>query len=211
MSQPSKSAAGVILCGGRSSRMGGGDKTLLRLGDATLLDHVIARLRTQITHLAVNANGDPQRFAAFGLPVLPDTRGGFAGPLAGVLAALDWTATLGCGHVLTVPGDAPFIPENLLSRLAAAAGAGQAIAVAASGGRRHPVVALWPAAIAGDLASFLDDQPSRRVNDFLRRHAVREVAFDPAPVGAAVIDPFFNINSADDLAQARQMTEGQLP
>ncbi|MBX3566967.1 MAG: molybdenum cofactor guanylyltransferase MobA [Rhizobiaceae bacterium] len=211
MSRPSTLAAGVILCGGRSSRMGGGDKTLLRLGDATLLDHIVARLRTQLTHLAVNANGDPQRFAAFGLPVLADTRGGFAGPLAGVLAALDWAATLGCGHVLTVPGDAPFIPATLVARLAEGADADHVVAVAASAGRRHPVAALWPVAMAGDLAAFLDDQPSRRVNDFLALHPVREVAFDPVRVGAAEIDPFFNINSSDDLAEARRMIEGQLP
>ncbi|MDB5409048.1 MAG: molybdopterin-guanine dinucleotide biosynthesis protein, partial [Rhodospirillales bacterium] len=138
--------AGILLAGGLSRRMGGGDKTLRRLGGQPILARIIARVAPQVQALALNANGDPARFAEYGLPVVPDSVAGFAGPLAGVLAGLDWAAGLpGVTHVASFATDAPFVPTNLVARMQTAiAHDGADLACAASGGRTHPVFGLWP-------------------------------------------------------------------
>lgn len=200
--------AGIILAGGQSRRMGGGDKTLLALGGRSLLDHVVKRLVPQVGPLALSANGDPARFAGFGLPVLADTVEGYAGPLAGILTGIEW-ASIACDAVVTVAGDTPFFPNNLVERLAAAAATKRgAIAVASSGGRRHPTFALWPLGLHDDLRRFLVDEDNRRVSTFIDRHDVVEVEFPMLASGGQQIDPFFNINTPDDLAIAERLLQG---
>jgi molybdopterin-guanine dinucleotide biosynthesis protein A len=191
---PIKRVAGVILAGGQARRMGGGDKCLLPLaGGWVVLDEIVARLSGQVDCLALNANGDAARFGAWDLPVLPDSEAD-AGPLAGVLAAMGWAQAQGCDAVVTVAGDTPFFPTDLVARLAA--GSGQ-VALAATD-RVHPVFALWDVALADDLRVALA-AGTRRVMDFAKAQGAVEVAF-PVAGGS---DPFFNINTPDDLAQAR--------
>ncbi len=185
--------AGLILAGGHASRMGGGDKPLLRLGGTTLLERLISTLRPQAPLLALSANGDPARFAGYGLPVLADAAAG-QGPLAGLLAGLRWAAEQGAEALLTVPGDTPFIPCDLLQELEPPP------ASAASLGRRHHLVALWPVGARAALASFLAAPGSRAVAAFADRLGQREVAF---PVG--LVDPFLNINTPADLATAERL------
>jgi molybdenum cofactor guanylyltransferase len=191
---------GLLLAGGRSRRMGGGDKALRRLGDVTLLDRVIERLRPQVDALVLNANGDPVRFASFALPVVPDSLPGFAGPLAGVLAGLDWAAAErpDCGYVVSVATDAPFLPADLVARLAEGRQeAGADLACAASGGRTHPVFGLWPVGLREDLRRALVDQEIRKVDLFTARYRLAVVPFPHAPV-----DPFFNANRPEDFEAA---------
>lgn len=190
----------VILAGGLSRRMGGGDKTLRDLHGRPLLAHVVDRLAAQAAPLAVNANGDPARFAAFGLPVLPDPVlpdpvPGQPGPLAGILAALLWARSLGAPRVLTAPGDAPFLPDDLLRRLSET----DAPAIAASAGRPHPVVGLWPVALEPPLREALA-QGRLRVLDFALSRGARMVEFPVPPEGR---DPFLNLNTPAELADAR--------
>lgn len=187
------SVPGVILAGGAGRRMGGGDKPLRRLGGQPLLAHVIARLAPQLSPLALNANGAPERFAAFGLKVLPDPVAGLPGPLAGVLAAMQWAAELGASAVLTAPGDTPFLPPDLVARLAAAREPGQ-IACAACSGRAHPTVALWPVELAPRLAVALQ-AGQRRVELWAREEGLVTVAF-------ADETAFLNLNTPEDLAAA---------
>ena len=182
--------AGIVLAGGRATRMGGGDKALLPLGGRALLAHVLARLGPQVGAVAISANGDPARFAGFGLPVLADTVPGLPGPLAGVLAGMDWAAGLGMERLLCVAGDTPFLPVDLVARLGA-----HPFAMAESLGRRHPTVALWPVALRDDLRAALDGG-EHRVGRFAMDHGAVGVAFD------APQDPFFNINTPEDLAEA---------
>ncbi len=191
-SDAAKTSAAVVLAGGLSRRMGGGDKPLLRLHGRALLDHVLDRLRPQVGVMALNANGDASRFAAYGLAVLPDPLPGHPGPLAGVLAAMRWARRLGTPSVLTVPGDTPFLPLDLAARLAAAG----ALAYAASSGRAHPTVALWPVDLAEALAAAVGDG-QRRVRDWADRHGAVAVDFADGPP-----DPFFNVNTPADLAAA---------
>lgn len=191
---PHDAPPAVIVAGGLGRRMGGGDKTLLPFGQGTVLAAILARLSPQAAPVALNANGDPARFAAFGLPVLPDPLEGQPGPLAGILAAMDWAAGLGAAEVVTVPGDAPFLPSDLILRLARAGGP----ALAASGGRLHPVAGLWPVALAGALRRRLA-QGGRKVEDFARAQGARVVDF-PTPPGGP--DPFLNLNTPEDLAAA---------
>lgn len=183
----------VILAGGLSRRMGGGDKGLQPFGRGTLLSAVRDRVAPLASALALNANGDPARFAALRLPILPDPVPGYPGPLAGVLAAMDWAAAAGAERVLTVPCDAPFLPADLLLRLAAT---DAPVAVAATDGREHPTAALWATALAPALREALG-QGVRRVRDFAGAHGARAVAFDPGPP-----DPFLNVNAPADLAAA---------
>lgn len=183
----------VVLAGGLARRMGGGDKTLLELGGRTLLDHVLERLRPQVDAVALNANGDPARFARFGLPVLPDPMLGRPGPLAGVLAGMRWARGLGADSLLTVPGDTPFLPPDLVARLRAAGG----LACAASGGRAHPVVALWPLDLEAALAAALA-AGERRLGVWAAAQGMARVAWEGTP------DPFLNINTPEDLAEARR-------
>ncbi len=195
------SIAGVILAGGLARRMGGGDKPLLSLAGRPILRHAMERISPQVAALALNANGDPARFADFGLPVIPDTAPGNPGPLAGVLAAMIWAqnTVAGCTHVLTVPGDTPFVPTDLVARLdAACCQSGASIAVAQSGGIGHPLISLWPVDLAAQLHTALNDG-NRRVWGFLDRHSV---CFVPFATGGG--DPFHNINTPEDLAAAER-------
>ena len=191
MNQP----LGVILAGGLASRMGGGDKGLLRLGDGTILSHVIARLEPQVAGLALNANGDPARFADLGLPVVPDSIEGFAGPLAGVLAGLDWAATMGAEHIFTAAADTPFLPCDLVPRLLAT---GAPLALAATADGAHPTFGLWPVALRDDLRAALQGG-LRKVVHWTDRHHAATAMFDGPG------DPFFNVNTPDDLARAEAM------
>jgi molybdopterin-guanine dinucleotide biosynthesis protein A len=193
--------AGVVLAGGQAKRVGGGDKPLLPLLGATVLDHVVARVRPQVAVLGLSANGDAARFARFGLPVLPDTVAA-AGPLAGVLAGLRWASGLGARALLTVPGDAPFLPDDLVARL------GEAPAWAASEGSLHPLVAVWPMGVASTLAVWLVADDKRRVRDFGRLIGMRTVEFVPGASGSA---RFFNINTVADLAMAEAIAENARP
>ena len=196
-------AVGVVLAGGRARRMGGGDKCLRPLAGRPLIAHVIARARPQVARLMVNANGDPARFAAFGLPVAGDGVPGRPGPLAGVLAGLDWAAehAPGVPLVATFPGDSPFVPEDLVEKLERAAGPGRPLACAASGGRAHPVAALWPVALRGDLRRALVEDGVRKVDAWTARHGVAAVDFP----SNGPVDPFFNVNRPEDLARAERL------
>ncbi len=194
---------GLLLAGGQSRRMGGGDKALRPLAGVALLDRAIARLRPQVDALVLNANGDPARFADFGLPVVADSAPDFAGPLAGVLAGLDWAAAnrADCPYVVSVATDAPFLPRELVARLAAALQAAEAdLACAASGGRSHPVFGLWPVRLREDLRRAVIAQGVRKVNQWTARHKLVTVSFADAP-----IDPFFNANRPEDLAAAEAL------
>ena len=214
--------AGVILAGGLSRRMFAsaattgdtpsgdtprGDKALLPLGATTMLELVIAGLRPQVAHLALNANGDPARFAAFGLPVIADTIGGFVGPLAGVLAGLRWAQQLRpqTTHILTVSADAPFLPSDLMTRLmTVAAQHPLGIAIAQSGGELHPVIGCWPVVHADDLDRALASGV-RKVLRWTDGHGTHPVPFDFLDIGGRKVDPFFNANTPDELNEARQL------
>jgi molybdenum cofactor guanylyltransferase len=190
--------AGVVLAGGLARRMGGGDKCLRPLAGKPILAHIIARAGPQVAALALNANGDAARFAGFGLPVLADSVADFPGPLAGVLAGLDWAAGLpGTTHVASFAGDAPFLPGDLVERLAAAVAAGHDLACAASGGRAHPVFGLWPVALREALRRAMIEEGLRKVDQWTARFRLATVEFPSRPV-----DPFFNANRPEDLAEA---------
>ena len=191
---------GLILAGGLARRMRGGDKAFLLLHGKPLLAHVVERLAPQCASLVLNANGDPTRFASFALPVVADDPADFAGPLAGVLAGLEYCARHSPHrtHVLTLAVDTPFAPRDLVARLSGALSVdGAEIAVAASGGRTHFVATLWPIALAADLRRALVDEGVRKVEAFLGRYRVATVEWPVEP-----IDPFFNVNTPDDLARA---------
>ncbi|MBV8505303.1 MAG: molybdenum cofactor guanylyltransferase MobA [Alphaproteobacteria bacterium] len=190
----------MLLAGGQSRRMGGGDKALRVIGGVPLLERVIERMRPQVETLVLNANGDPARFASFGLPVVPDSVPGFAGPLAGVLAGLDWTAEHrpDCTHVVSVATDAPFLPRDLVLRLVQATEeAGADLSCAASGGQPHPVIGLWPVRLREDLRHAIVDETVRKVDVWTARHRLATVPFASEP-----IDPFFNANRPEDFTTA---------
>ena len=192
--------AGIVLAGGLSRRMGGGDKTLRSLGGRSILDRVIARAAPQVDILGLNANGDPARFAETGLPVVPDSIEGFPGPLAGVLAGLEWAHDRDpeCTHVASFACDAPFLPEDLVDRLWRAVEENDAeIASARSDGREHPVFALWPIALADALRAAVADEEIRKVDVWTARYRLAHAEFSAAPV-----DPFFNVNRPEDIAEA---------
>jgi molybdenum cofactor guanylyltransferase len=194
---------GVLLAGGQARRMGGGDKCLRQLGEATILEHVVARARAQVATLVLNANGDPGRFAAFGLPVAADVVEGFAGPLAGVLTGMQWARTHrpDCPWIATVATDTPFFPADLVARMLAAVQEGDAeLACAGSGGRAHPVFGLWPVRLADELRAAMVEEGIRKVDVWTARHRLVEVPFATDP-----IDPFFNTNRPEDLAQAEHL------
>lgn len=191
---------GLVLAGGLARRMGGGDKALLKIGHETILDRVVARFGPQCTGLLLNANGDPARFARFGLPVVADDIPDFAGPLAGILAGLDWLAANrpDTAWMASVPGDCPFVPRDLVPRLhEARAAAGTALACAKSGDWRHPVAGLWPVALRGDLRRALTDEGLHKIEVWTARHGVAIAEWPDKPV-----DPFFNVNRPEDLASA---------
>jgi molybdopterin-guanine dinucleotide biosynthesis protein A len=195
----------IILAGGRSIRMGGGDKGLREVGGERLIDRVIARIAPQCGPIALNANGDPTRFADLGLPVLPDSLPDHPGPLAGVLAGMDWAASLGAEAVVSVAADTPFFPRDLVVRLQAAAGP-SGLALAASPDEtgklwHHPTFGLWPVALRDDLREALQGG-LRKVVLWTDRHGAGTASFASSP-----FDPFFNINTPDDIAEAEKLTE----
>ncbi|SDA23853.1 molybdopterin-guanine dinucleotide biosynthesis protein A [Methylobacterium sp. UNC378MF] len=187
---------GLILAGGRARRMGGGDKPLLRLGGRTLLERVVERLGPQCgAGLALSANGDPARFAGFPGPILPDPLPDQPGPLAGILAGLEYAAAHGIGCVVSVSGDAPFLPDDLVARLYAVA-PDTGIALSASGERQHYTIALWPAALHDALRDYLE-RGERRVGAFIASHGAAVASWPVVPM-----DPFLNVNTPEDLAAA---------
>ncbi len=198
-----KPVLGLVLAGGLARRMGGGDKARIRIGDTTILERVLARIRPQCTAIILNANGDPARFADTGLPVVADTVPDFAGPLAGILAGLDWAAAhaLDITDIVSVPGDCPFLPVDLVDRLLAARAAQQKpLACARSGDWRHPVVGLWPIALRADLRKALIDEGLHKIEIWTARHGVAIADWPAIPV-----DPFFNVNTPEDAAEASRI------
>ena len=196
---------GLVLAGGLARRMGGGDKARIRIGGATILERVLARLAPQCAAVILNANGDPARFADTGLAVVPDSVPGFAGPLAGILAGLDWAAV----HrpqivdIASVPGDCPFLPIDLVERLSAARSkAGVPLACARSGDWRHPVVALWPLALRESLRHALIEEDLHKIEIWTARHGIVAVDWATTPV-----DPFFNVNTPADAEAAQRMAQ----
>ncbi len=202
--------AGVILAGGRARRMGGGDKALMELGGETLLARVIARLKPQVGEIVLNANGDPGRFAEFGLPVVADTVAGFAGPLAGILAGMRWAAARGHTHVASAAGDTPFFPADLVARLTEAEKAsGQPIALAATndperGLSEHPTFGLWPVDLADNLEESLTVGNMRKIIVWTSRHGCARAVFDEAAEF-----PFFNVNTPEDMVEAERILKEQ--
>lgn len=200
--------AGLILAGGRSTRMGGTDKTLIELGGRPMIARVLDRLRPQASPIAINTNGDPSAFAGFGVDVIADTIAGHQGPLAGILAGMEWVADRSTAtHLLSVAGDTPFFPGDLAARLAHRASAGR-IAAAASNGRVHPTFALWPVSLHRPLAEFLESGNTRRVMTFMEQAGMDVVEFQSEEPGIAPIDPFFNINTPEELAEAEHLLAG---
>lgn len=200
---------GLVLAGGLARRMGGGDKALIRIGGQTILQRTLARLTPQVSGIVLNANGDPARFASFGLPVVADSVPDFAGPLAGILAGLDWVAANrpGIEWIVSVPGDCPFLPRDLVARLHAARGAeGTPLACAHSGDWRHPVVGLWPVALREDLRRAITVEDLRKIEVWTARHGVALADWPVEPV-----DPFFNVNTPEDVEQATRLAALSLP
>ena len=194
------STLGLVLAGGLARRMGGGDKARLRIGGKTILQRVLGCLGPQCQHVIINANGDPKRFADTGLPIVADSVPDFAGPLAGILAGLDWAAAHrpAIAWLLSVPGDCPFLPKDLVLRLHEARLAAQtSLACARSGEWRHPVVGLWPVQLRNDLRRALVDESLRKIEIWTARHGVALADWPAEPV-----DPFFNVNTPDDAARA---------
>lgn len=197
---------GLILAGGKSSRMGS-VKALLEIGDDTILGHIIRRLSPQVSGITLNASDDFPN--PLGLRLLPDRLAGQPGPLAGVLAGLrDLKArSIPATHLLTVPSDSPFVPADLVSRLHAGTDDPDAIIITASDGRVHPVFGLWPISIADDLETWLADPENRRIKAFLQRHRTVAIEFPPIETPHGLLDPFFNINTPEDLEEARRFAE----
>ena len=196
-------ACGVLLAGGLARRMGGGDKCLRPLAGRPILSHIIERLRPQVDGMVLNANGEPARFAGFDLAVIPDVVEGYAGPLAGVLTGMAWAARHmpRCAWIVTVPTDAPFLPRDLVLRFEEAVETqGADMACAASGGRNHPVVGLWPVSLREELRHAMVDEEIRKVDVWTARYKLAVVDWPAEP-----LDPFFNTNKPEDLETAEQM------
>src|SRR5438477_5939688 len=194
---------GVLLAGGLARRMGGGDKPMRTIGGRTILQRVIARLEPQCDGLILNANGDPARFAAFGLPVIADGVADFPGPLAGILAALDWAAVQrpGVGFILSAAADCPFLPRDLVVRLNQARVAENAeLAVAASDGQSHPVIGLWSVGLRDELRHALTVEDVRKIDRWTARYPLATVTRPTKP-----LDPFFNANTVEDIAEAERL------
>jgi molybdopterin-guanine dinucleotide biosynthesis protein A len=194
---------GLVLAGGLARRMGGGDKPMRSIRGRSMLTRVVDRIAPQCATLVLNANGDPARFDSFGLRVIGDSVADFPGPLAGILAGLDWTAE----HrpeirwILSAPGDCPFLPRDLAARLhRARSNEGAELAVAASDGQTHPVIGLWDVALRDDLRDALVNQQLRQVGRFMARYRLATVAWPIDP-----LDPFFNANTAEDLSEAERL------
>ena len=197
--------AGVILAGGQSSRMGGGDKSLKLLGNKTILEHVIERLSPQVATMVLNANGDPQRFSRFGTPVIQDQTDGFLGPLAGVLSGLEWAEKNGFQRIITVAADTPFFPKTLVRDLCSAVSNSSApIALAATQPfgmhkiNRHPTFGLWPISLRNNLKDSLN-VGIRKVIIWTELHGYIDVLFE-----SGEHDPFFNVNTHADYNFAKK-------
>ena len=192
--------------------MGGGDKCLRLLGGRPILAHIIERLKPQVSDIVINANGDASRFARFGLPVVADSVAGFAGPLAGIHAGLEWVKASrpGIRYGVTIAADTPFFPLDLVQRFIAELKHGPALVVARSEEGTYPVVGLWPVALAGDIERSLK-QGMRKVGGWTEQHGAVEVSFPPVEIGGRPIDPFFNINRPEDLAEAEALVKVHVP
>ena len=198
---------GLVLAGGLARRMGGGDKARIRIAGRTILERVLATFKPQCAGVILNANGDPARFADTGLPVVADSVPDFPGPLAGILAGLDWAAAhaLDIGDMVSVPGDCPFLPGDLVERLEAARhAAGTPLACARSGEWRHPTVALWRVALRHDLRKAVVEEGLRKIESWTARHGVAIADWPDTPV-----DPFFNVNTPEDVGQAERIAAQQ--
>lgn len=194
---------GVLLAGGLARRMGGGDKPMRQIGGRTILERVITRLKPQCDELILNANGDPARFVSFGLPVIADNVENFPGPLAGILAALDWTAAHrpGISRVFSAAADCPFLPRDLVARLTEAlVNENAQLAVAASDGQSHPVIGLWSVALRDELRHALVHEDIRKIDRWTARYKLATVTWPTEP-----LDPFFNANTMDDIAEAERL------
>jgi len=193
--------AGVLLAGGGARRMGGGDKCLHSLGGRPLLTHIIESIAPQVEELILNANGDPDRFEPFGLTVVSDSFPCLAGPLAGILAGMEWLQAHrpGVDLLVSVPADGPFVPSDLVSRLLAAKGPAR-IACARSGGRSHPPTALWDVTLAEDLRCAMEDEEMRKIDRWTARYPILHADWSNKP-----FDPFFNVNRPEDLIRAETL------
>jgi molybdenum cofactor guanylyltransferase len=203
----SSSGIGVLLGGGKSSRMGGADKSLLPLAGRPILAHVIERLGPQVADLVVVANGDLSRFAAFGLPVVADRVAGHAGPLAGIHAGIAWAIANrpDARFVISAATDTPFLPTDLVRRFRGGSGDhGERLAVARSEAGLHPVFGSWPVSLAPDLEASLE-RGELKAQDWVRAHGAKEVLFSPVKIGGRTVDPFFNINRPEDLGEAEAL------
>lgn len=200
---------GVLLAGGQSRRMGGGDKCLLPLRGRPMLAHAIERLGSQVDTLVLNANGPAERFAQFGLRVIPDSIEGYAGPLAGVLTGCRWAERHNPGHrfIVTAAADTPFFPTDLVDKLVGAAPDDKTIVLAASNNRDHPVFGLWPVRLADDLEAWLGEPQNRKILTWVKRHPHKSVEFG-GRIGDDALDPFFNVNTPEDLRLAETTAAG---
>ncbi|MGE0340920.1 MAG: molybdenum cofactor guanylyltransferase MobA [Xanthobacteraceae bacterium] len=196
---------GLVLAGGLARRMGGGDKSLIEIGGVTILERVLSRMKPQCSRMIINANGDASRFGFTGLPIVPDDIPDFAGPLAGILAGLDWAAANepDTEYIASVPGDCPFLPRELVQRLEEARNhEGKPLACAKSGDWRHPVVGLWPVALRADLRHALMKEQLHKMEVWTARYGVATAVWPDQP-----IDPFFNVNTPEDAARANEVAK----
>lgn len=196
---------GLVLAGGLARRMGGGDKSLIEIGGVTILERVLSRMKPQCSRMIINANGDASRFGFTGLPIVPDDIPDFAGPLAGILAGLDWAAANepDTEYIASVPGDCPFLPRELVQRLEEARNhEGKPLACAKSGDWRHPVVGLWPVALRADLRHALMKEQLHKIEVWTARYGVATAVWPDQP-----IDPFFNVNTPEDAARANEVAK----
>ncbi len=193
----------VILAGGLARRMGGGDKPLKLLAGQPILSHIIDRIKPQATNLIINANSDPKVFENFKFPIVADSIKGFAGPLAGILAGMDWIAENqpNCRYMISIPGDGPFFPRDLVSKLMSPIIAGEAdLTVAVSGDRTQPVVGAWDVQLRDDLRKAIQEENIHKVDKWTSRYRIIEVPFSSSP-----IDPFFNTNKLEDMEEAERL------